>query len=38
MDYEFDIKNVKLIDRIWKGILDCWWVVVWYFFLVMSVR
>ncbi|KAK0674691.1 hypothetical protein QBC41DRAFT_378393 [Cercophora samala] len=38
MDYEFDTKNAKLIDRTWKGIPDCWRAAAWYSFLATSAR
>lgn len=38
MDYEFDTKNPKLIERTWKGIPDCWRSAAWYSFLASSAR
>lgn len=38
MDYEFDTKNPKLIDRTWKGIPDRWRAAAWYSFLTASAR
>ncbi|KAK4202576.1 hypothetical protein QBC40DRAFT_168932 [Triangularia verruculosa] len=38
MDYEFDTKNAKLIDRTWKGIPDCWRAAAWYSFLATSAK
>jgi hypothetical protein len=38
MDYEFDTRNAKLIERTWKGIPDCWRSAAWYSFLASSAR
>ncbi|KAK4455490.1 USP6 N-terminal-like protein [Podospora aff. communis PSN243] len=38
MDFEFDTKNPKLIDRTWKGIPDCWRGAAWHSFLVTSAK
>lgn len=38
MDFEFDTKNQKLIDRTWKGIPDRWRSAAWYSFLAASAR
>ncbi|KAL2015967.1 hypothetical protein VTK56DRAFT_4480 [Thermocarpiscus australiensis] len=38
MDYEFDTKNAKLIERTWKGIPDCWRSAAWYSFLASSAK
>jgi hypothetical protein len=38
MDYEFDTKNAKLIERTWKGIPDCWRSAAWYSFLATSAK
>jgi hypothetical protein len=38
MDYEFDTRNAKLIERTWKGIPDCWRAAAWYSFLATSAR
>ncbi|KOS23359.1 TBC domain-containing protein [Escovopsis weberi] len=36
MDFEFDIKNPKLIERTWKGIPDRWRATAWWSFLAAS--
>ncbi|KAF4461638.1 hypothetical protein FALBO_11558 [Fusarium albosuccineum] len=38
MDFEFDAKNPKLIDRTWKGIPDRWRGAAWWSFLATSAR
>jgi hypothetical protein len=38
MDFEFDTKNPKLIDRTWKGIPDCWRAAAWHSFLASSAK
>lgn len=38
MDYDFDMKNAKLIERTWKGIPDCWRAAAWYSFLATSAK
>ncbi|KAK3387104.1 hypothetical protein B0H63DRAFT_149415 [Podospora didyma] len=38
MDFEFDTKNPKLIERTWKGIPDCWRAAAWYSFLGTSAK
>lgn len=38
MDFEFDVKNPKLIERTWKGIPDRWRSAAWYSFLAISAR
>lgn len=38
MDFEFDTKSQKLIDRTWKGIPDRWRSAAWYSFLAASAR
>jgi hypothetical protein len=38
MDFEFDTKNPKLIERTWKGIPDCWRGAAWHSFLVTSAK
>ncbi len=36
MDFEFDTKNPKVIERTWKGIPDCWRAAAWHSFLITS--
>lgn len=36
MSYTFDTTSPKLIDRVWKGIPDCWRSAAWYAFLNTS--
>ncbi|KKA31194.1 hypothetical protein TD95_000794 [Thielaviopsis punctulata] len=36
--YEFDMKDPKLIERTWKGIPDCWRAAAWWSFLSQSAR
>lgn len=38
MDFEFDVKHPKLIDRTWKGIPDRWRAAAWYSFLAASAK
>jgi hypothetical protein len=38
MEFEFDAKNQKLVDRTWKGIPDRWRAAAWYSFLATSAR
>ncbi|KAK1980291.1 TBC domain-containing protein [Colletotrichum cereale] len=38
MEFEFDVKNQKLIDRTWKGIPDRWRASAWYSFMVTHAR
>ncbi|QSZ29645.1 hypothetical protein DSL72_004161 [Monilinia vaccinii-corymbosi] len=38
MDFEFDTKNSKLIERTWKGIPDRWRSAAWYSFLATSAK
>ncbi|KAK1761358.1 hypothetical protein QBC47DRAFT_289309 [Echria macrotheca] len=38
MEFEFDVKNPKLIERTWKGIPDCWRGAAWHSFLLASAR
>ncbi|KAL2257426.1 hypothetical protein VTK26DRAFT_186 [Humicola hyalothermophila] len=38
LDYSFDTTSPKLIDRVWKGIPDCWRSAAWYAFLAESAR
>ncbi|KAL8288584.1 hypothetical protein RB597_000619 [Gaeumannomyces tritici] len=38
MEFHFDPKNAKVIDRTWKGIPDCWRAAAWYSFLTASAR
>ena len=38
MEFEFDAKNPKLIERTWKGIPDRWRAAAWYSFLATSAR
>lgn len=38
MEFEFDTKNPKLIDRTWKGIPDRWRGAAWYSFLATSAK
>lgn len=38
MDFEFDPKHPKLIERTWKGIPDRWRAAAWYSFLAASAR
>jgi hypothetical protein len=38
MEFEFDVKNQKLIDRTWKGIPDSWRASAWFSFLAASAR
>lgn len=38
MDFEFDTKNPKLIERTWKGIPDCWRGAAWHSFLMASAK
>lgn len=36
MEFEFDVKNQKVVDRTWKGIPDRWRAAAWYSFLATS--
>jgi len=36
MEFEFDTRSPKLIERTWKGIPDCWRAAAWHSFLVAS--
>jgi ribosomal protein S6 len=38
MEFEFDVKNPKLIERTWKGIPDCWRSAAWWSFLEVSAK
>jgi hypothetical protein len=38
MEFEFDVKNQKLIERTWKGIPDRWRAVAWWSFLETSAQ
>ncbi|EFQ32168.1 TBC domain-containing protein [Colletotrichum graminicola] len=38
MEFEFDVKNQKLIERTWKGIPDRWRASAWYSFMVTHAR
>lgn len=38
MEFEFDAKNPKLIERAWKGIPDRWRAAAWYSFLASSAK
>ena len=38
MEFEFDIKNPKLIERTWKGVPDRWRSAAWWSFLDVSAR
>lgn len=38
MEFEFDAKNPKLIERTWKGIPDRWRAAAWYSFLSSSAK
>lgn len=38
MEFEFDTKNQKLIDRTWKGIPEHWRATAWFSFLATSAR
>ena len=38
MEFEFDVKNPKLIERTWKGIPDIWRAAAWHSFLTTSAR
>lgn len=38
MNFEFDTKNPKLIERTWKGIPDCWRSAAWFSFLATSAK
>lgn len=38
MEFEFDRKHPKLVDRTWKGIPDRWRAAAWYSFLASSAR
>lgn len=38
MDFEFDVKNPKLIERTWKGIPDRWRAAAWWSFLASAAR
>jgi len=38
MEFEFDTKNPKVVDRTWKGIPDRWRAAAWYSFLATSAR
>lgn len=38
MQFEFDVRNPKLIERTWKGIPDCWRATAWYSFLSVSAK
>lgn len=38
MEFEFDVKNPKLIERTWKGIPDVWRAAAWHSFLSTSAK
>jgi hypothetical protein len=38
MEFEFDVKNPKLIERTWKGIPDIWRAAAWHSFLSTSAK
>lgn len=38
MEFEFDVKNPKLIERTWKGIPDRWRAAAWWSFLAASAK
>ena len=38
MEFEFDVKNPKLIERTWKGVPDCWRSAAWWSFLDVSAK
>ncbi|KAK3315002.1 rab-GTPase-TBC domain-containing protein [Apodospora peruviana] len=38
MEFEFDNKNQKLVERTWKGIPDCWRSAAWFSFLASSAK
>ncbi|KAK1639559.1 TBC domain-containing protein [Colletotrichum phormii] len=38
MEFDFDVKNQKLIDRTWKGIPDRWRASAWYSFMATSAK
>lgn len=38
MEFEFDVKNPKLIERTWKGIPDRWRAAAWWSFMEVSAR
>lgn len=38
MDFDFDVKNAKLIERTWKGIPDRWRAAAWWSFLAAAAR
>jgi hypothetical protein len=38
MEFEFDVRNPKLIERTWKGIPDIWRAAAWHSFLTTSAR
>ncbi|KAI2466831.1 TBC domain-containing protein [Annulohypoxylon bovei var. microspora] len=38
MEFEFDMKHPKLVERTWKGIPDCWRASAWYAFLSASAK
>lgn len=38
MEFEFDVKNPKLIERTWKGIPDCWRTAAWYSFMESTAK
>ena len=38
MEFQFDVKNIKLIERTWKGIPDIWRAAAWHSFLSTSAK
>ncbi|KAI8273203.1 TBC domain-containing protein [Colletotrichum sp. SAR11_57] len=38
MEFDFDVKNLKLIDRTWKGIPDRWRASAWFSFMASAAR
>lgn len=38
MEFEFDVKNPKLVERTWKGIPDRWRAAAWWSFLATSAK
>lgn len=38
MEFEFDVKNPKLVERTWKGIPDIWRAAAWHSFLSTSAK
>lgn len=38
MEFDFDVKSPKLIERTWKGVPDCWRSAAWWSFLETSAK